>query len=415
MYLTLEENRLRDRFGGTVTTAIIEVLDKETDDKHLESIYRVLHQFNDVVKMVDESLGFMKGNDDWESYDNDSHEKYINILLNALNKIHIRFGNVKFFHDFSGTYWRHNQNFILQLWKEMPDGKSVKSNEASFIKVFDDLLSETLKAFPYFLVKQLKDFHNLYRASRYKVYDNYKYILPDSEHAKDNRWNDDGIPFLYLSYDNDNKDCGEIKQAKRTCFEEIRAVDGEELSVCRFKTVHRRTKILDLSFDGIDYDEHVSKLNDLEPVYKDQMMKSIQSNTKIKRRLEGFARANDEDAFMFELNKIQKKLGIDVKMHRDVQWQLSVILIGNICDAIFYAVDKEDDPKLEAYIPFRAFSRYLSANGFGGVAYRSTRMQKIGLQGKCLTLFDKEDATFVDGEMEVYRYYQNECEFIKKY
>ena len=415
MYLTLEENRLRDRFGGTVTTAIIEVLDKETDDKHLESIYRVLHQFNDVVKMVDESLGFMKGNDDWESYDNDSHEKYINILLNALNKLHIRFGNVKFFHDFSETYWHHNQNFILQLWKEMPDGKSVKSNEASFIKVFDDLLSETLKTFPYFLVKQLKDFQNLYRASRYKVYDNYKYILPDSEHVKDNRWNDDGIPFLYLSYDNDNKNCGEIKQAKRTCFEEIRAVDGEELSVCRFKAVHRRTKILDLSFDGIDYDEQVSKLNGLEPVYKNQMMKSIQTNTKMKRRLEGFARVNDEDAFMSELEKLQKKLGIDAKMHRDVQWQLSVILIGNICDAIFYAVDKEDDPKLEAYIPFRAFSRYLIAKGFGGVAYRSTRMQKIGLQGKCLTLFDKEDATFIDGEMEVYRYHQDKCGFIKKY
>lgn len=46
-------------------------------------------------------------------------------------------------------------------------------------------------------------------------------------------------------------------------------------------------------------------------------------------------------------------------------------------------MDKEDDPKLEAYFPFRAFSRYLMAKGFGGVAYRSTRMALIGLQGKC--------------------------------
>ena len=37
-------------------------------------------------------------------------------------------------------------------------------------------------------------------------------------------------------------------------------------------------------------------------------------------------------------------------------------------------MDKEDDPKLEAYFPVRAFSRYLMAKGFGGVAYRSTRM-----------------------------------------
>lgn len=71
----------------------------------------------------------------------------------------------------------------------MPERKSVKSNEASFIKIFEDILSGTLKEFLYFLVKQLKDFKKLYRASRYKVYDSYKYILPDAEHAKDNRWN----------------------------------------------------------------------------------------------------------------------------------------------------------------------------------------------------------------------------------
>ena len=90
-------------------------------------------------------------------------------------------------------------------------------------------------------------------------------------------------------------------------------------------------------------------------------------------------------------------------------------MIGNICDSIFYAVDKEDDPKLEAYIPFRAFSRYLMAKGFGGVAYRSTRMALIGLQGKWVTLFNVEDATYIDGEMEVYEYQQDGCKFITKY
>jgi hypothetical protein len=78
-------------------------------------------------------------------------------------------------------------------------------------------------------------------------------------------------------------------------------------------------------------------------------------------------------------------------------------------------VDKEDDPKLEAYIPFRVFSRYLMARGFGGVAYRSTRMALIGLQGKCVTLFNVEDATYIEGEMEVYEYQQDGCRFVKKY
>lgn len=49
------------------------------------------------------------------------------------------------------------------------------------------------------------------------------------------------------------------------------------------------------------------------------------------------------------------------------------------------------------------------------LAYKSTRMAKIGLQGKCLTLFDKSDAIYVNGEMEVYEYHKEKCDFIKKY
>lgn len=415
MYLVIEENRLRDRFNRTVATAIIEVLNKETNDEHLESIFYVLLQFNDMVKKADESLKIVRGSNAWEVYDNASHEKYINMLLIKLNKLQIQFGNLCFFSEFSKTFWHQNQNYILNLWREIPEGKSAQSNEANFIKFFEDLLSGTLREFPDLLVKQLKDFKNLHRASRYEVYDSYKYILPDPQYAKDNRWNDDNVAFLYLAYDNEDLCCGDIKQVKKTCFEEIRAQNGEELSVCRFKPVHRRIKILDLSFDEIDYDEHLDKLNYLERDYEKQVMDFIQTNKKTKKRLEGYVKAKNEEAFDLELEKIRKKLEIDVNMHRDVQWQLSIILIGNICDAIFYAVDKKDDPELEAYIPFRAFSRYLMANGFGGVAYRSTRMQKIGLHGKCLTLFDKENATFIEGEMEVYRYYQDKCEFIKKY
>lgn len=185
--------------------------------------------------------------------------------------------------------------------------------------------------------------------------------------------------------------------------------------MCKFKAVHRRVKILDLSFDGIDYDAQVGKLNGLEKIYKEKMMSEIQKNSKLLNRLMIYAKYKNEGAFRKELDKLQKKLGLDMKMHYDVQLKLSLILMGNICDAIFYAVDREDDPKLEVYIPFRAFSRYLIAKGFRGVAYKSTRMGKIGLQGKCLTLFNKSDAIYVNGEMEVYEYHKEKCDFIKKY
>ncbi len=415
MYLAIEKNRLKDRFEGTVTTAILEVLDKETNEEHLESICRVLNKFNDVIKLVDESTGLKRDDDEWKTYEEESHEMYINILLKQLNNLFIRFGKLGFLKDFSDVYWKHNQMFILKLWKELPEGKSVASNEASFIKLFEDFFSTTIKTFPDFIVKQLKEFHHMYRASGYEVYDNYKYIIPDPAYCHDNRWNDDCVAFLYLAYDDEGMDYQNIKLAQKTCFEELRAKDGQALSVCKFKAVHRRIKILDLSFDGIDYEGELESLNKLETTYKDMIWEIIQNKPKLQKRMFEYVKGGNEKAFAEELNKIQRKMGIELKMHHDVQLQLSKILIGNICDAIFYAVDREDDPELEAYIPFRAFSRYLIANGFGGVAYRSTRMGKIGLQGKCLTLFDKNDAIFIEGEMEVYEYHKDGCKFIKKY
>lgn len=128
-----------------------------------------------------------------------------------------------------------------------------------------------------------------------------------------------------------------------------------------------------------------------------------------------YAKNDDMEGFKKELSRIEKKLGIDSKMNSKIQLQLSKILIGNICDSIFYAVDKEDDPALEAYVPFSVFSKYLINKGFGGVAYRSTRMALAGLQGKCVTLFNPEDAIYVQGEMEVYEYYKEGCTFLKKY
>ncbi len=415
MYLAIERNRLKDRFEGTVTTAILEILDKETNEEHLESICRVLNKFNDVIKLVDESTGLKRDDEEWKTYEEESHEMYINILLQQLNNLYIRFGKLRFLNDFSDVYWKHNQMFILKLWRELPKGESVASNEASFIKLFEDFFSTTIKAFPDFIVKQLKEFHHIYRASGYEVYDNYKYIMPNPAFCHDNRWNDDGVAFLYLAYDDQGMDYQNIKLAQKTCFEELRAKEGQTLAVCKFKAVHRRIKILDLSFDGIDYEGELEGLNKLETTYKDMMWEVIQNKPKLRNRMLEYAKAGNEKAFAEELDKIQRKMGLELKMHHDIQLQLSKILIGNICDAIFYAVDREDDPGLEAYIPFRAFSRYLIAKGFGGVAYRSTRMGKIGLQGKCLTLFDKNDATFIEGEMEVYEYHKDGCKFIRKY
>ncbi len=220
MYLMIEKNKLKERFTGTVASAILEALDEKQEERHLEDIYNVLSRFNNTIKILDETIGG----------------------------------------GFDTKGWEHTKRFILELWTEMPGTKSVAANESSFMKIFEDFFSQTIKVFPDFIIKPLREFHNLYRASRYEVFDNYRYIMPDPEYCKDNCWNDDGVAFLYLSYDNDGRKCQNLQVAQKTCFEELRAREGERLSVCEFKALHRRVKILDLSFDGIDFDEQLMEL-----------------------------------------------------------------------------------------------------------------------------------------------------------
>ena len=149
-----------------------------------------------------------------------------------------------------------------------------------------------------------------------------------------------------MSYDNENKECQGIKQAKKTCFEELRGKEGEQLSVCKFKAIHKRVKILDLSYDGIDYEEQLQELGTSEENYKERILQTVQENSKLYNRMKAYAQNGNKEAFNKELDRLQKQAGLDREIHDKVQLQLSKILIGNICDSIFYAVDKEDDPCL---------------------------------------------------------------------
>ena len=99
-----------------------------------------------------------------------------------------------------------------------------------------------------------------------------------------------------------------------------------------------------------------------------------------------------------------KQTGIEREIEELVCNRTSKILLGLIDESIFEVVDKSDDPTLKAYLPFRDFSQYLIDKGYDGVIYRSTRMNKIGMKGKNLVLFDKSHATFKDNTMQKYKY-----------
>ena len=61
LYLIIEENKLKKRFKGNVVTAVLEVLNKETDVQRLELIYQTLWRFNDAIKFWDELIGYTSG------------------------------------------------------------------------------------------------------------------------------------------------------------------------------------------------------------------------------------------------------------------------------------------------------------------------------------------------------------------
>lgn len=414
MYLVMEVNKMQNRFGGTISIAIKKVILQETKANLQEHIYKTLSKFMSVVSAFDN--WFLEASHEvQDSYENVFHDKYLNILLNSLNVLYIKCGHGSFIKKFSSYYWNASQELLLEMWGELPNQTTVADNEASFIKIFEDLFNETVKKIPDVCIKKLSEFTNLYRASTFEVYDNYKYILPDPLYCKDNRWNDDGVAYLYLSYDNENYDYKNIKMGQKTCFEEIRLKDNIETSICNFKAIRMEAKILDLSYDGVDYDEIVNSITTPSADKKNQLLDAIEKDKKLKKRLQQYAKSGRKDLFERELKIFQKRLGLDAELQEFVQKQISFMMLGNICDAIFYAVDKVEDPSLEAYIPFRKFSKYLISIGIDGVAYRSTRMQKLGLKGKCLTLFNKNDATYISGTMEVYIKNNDEYKLLKKY
>ena len=89
LYLIIEENKLKKRFKGNVVTAVLEVLNKETDVQRLELIYQTLWRFNDAIKFWDELIGYTSGGgEEWEEYEKDLYSRYTDILLNNLQKLY---------------------------------------------------------------------------------------------------------------------------------------------------------------------------------------------------------------------------------------------------------------------------------------------------------------------------------------
>lgn len=406
MELLFELNKMCTRFPGAVTQAIRNTVLEEQNENAKKILFSAINSMNEIVKIFD---GIFEG-----FRDEEIDSLYVNKYLEVINIYYCLCTGNSFFSKYSQKYWGEINKLVLSIWKD--SNFDEKQKDDLFIRAFNDLLGNALLSQPEVCERKLSDFQNMYRATKYKVNDAYNYIMPDPDYCNDNRWNDDGVAFLYLAYDNEDGVYRNIKVAEKTCFEECRTIEGTEIAICKFVSKNDSAKIMYLAYQDVDYDLLLAELNQKAKPVSDKIMQVISEKTRTKNKLNQYAKSGREDLFKRELKKIMDNAGINDQIKRTVENYLFITLLGNICDSVFYAVDKEEDPELEAYIPFRKFSKYLIHLGYAGVAFRSTRMEKIGLRGTNLVLFNPNNAEPIKGTMKVYKYHKtDECELLKEY
>lgn len=400
MYLQIELNKYNTRFDCNIMKVLSSIIAKSKNLDFQEQMYNSLYGLYKFIKRFDSFFKF-PNNELCRKAKEEFNTKYLSSVWFMTSAIYHHLEDGDFASIYANEYWKITQANILKLWKSIDFSSESGALEGKFMGIFEDLINSTVKQMPTFTEKKLSDFTNLYRASTYCPYDSYKYIMPDPEYCKDNRWNDDGVAYLYLSYDNHDKKNGNILVSQRTCFEEKRLTKDTTVAVCQFKPVNSDIRILDLTYKGLDLNQLTYELQELPVYIVKEILDILKSSSKFNKRARKYAVSGISKA---DFNRVLYKYGFNEISQTYVLQRFSYLVLDNICEAVFYAVDKKDDPELEAYIPFRKFSKYLISKGYGGVAYKSTRMELVGLEGYCLTLFEPNDAEPVRGTMQVYEY-----------
>jgi len=276
--------------------------------------------------------------------------------------------------------------------------------EKNFLEVFDDIHESCISKYESIFVKRLGDLKNLYRAQRGKHFDNYERMIPKEEYVKNkNRWNPEGVAFIYLGLDEEVKQYDEvINFIEKTCFEELRLKKDEYVSICKFKPVKSEGKIINLCYEDISYDEIDRKSEEFMNMITKVEINEILTNKKYHEEIRSSMKKEEVIKKIIEKEINEKQIRSIIRKETEIY--LANLIMKSIDEAVFLPVDTEEDPELKAYVPFHYLANYLISKGYSGILYRSTRMNKIGLKGKNLVLFNKEDVTYVPDSMNVYYY-----------
>lgn len=380
------------------------------EDKNVRVLFaEILNDFNQRIKNIDDIFTDLSNNEPINrNMQIIIEDKFLNRLYLMMKVIMFDMG-YNFTQLYDRLYWDKMFSFVKELWAAMPEGKPVLGAKKGFKDLFEDFHDQVIIKYPNLLIKQLQDVGSMYRCRSWEVNEGYELMIPDERYVKDNRWNPDGVAYLYLACGNVNDLYDEtINMVQKTCFEEISLKDEREVAICQFKPNKKDAKIIDLCYEGVNLPKLTQELKVPPPELTQTVLDAINGSPQLTEIMKELFLKNMKDEFTKKANpyikKIIKKEGIDQKIGELVYSRTSAILLGIIDESIFEAVDKIDDPELKAYLPFRAFSQYLIGKGYDGIIYRSTKMNKIGLRGKNLVLFDKNHAVYQEGTMKKYKY-----------
>jgi len=157
-----------------------------------------------------------------------------------------------------------------------------------------------------------------------------------------------------------------------------------------------------LCYEDIGYDEIDGKSEEFINTIIEVKVNEILTNKKYQEEIR--TSLKKEEAIKKIIEKEMKDKQIRSIIRKETEIYLANLIMKSIDEAVFLPVDINEDPELKAYIPFHYLADYLISKGYSGILYKSTRMNKIGLRGKNLVLFNKEDVTYIPGSMNVYFY-----------
>lgn len=401
MRYEIELNNMVETFNGYYKFKILrDVLKNKQYEPIKEYLLIYIESYNKVIPVFMDII--VKGhNEAFQHIYDIFFDIYMKMFRGRLAELELKlkykYGKNCFFINIEELYRKkyvdNFKNDILDYWNESKIGDQLVEDR-DFIKMFDEIHDYALVKQKNIFVIKLRKLKYLYRGARENHFGDYERMIPKSEYCRNNRWNPDGIEFLYLGCDYKCSTNENMNIIQRTCCEELRIKKGQDVTLCRFKYTNPEAKLLNLCIDDTYVNEELRKLDNI--LY--DKLEKFKHDEKIMLHIIALLKQNDRE----ELERYIKIKTKSISEKKNIERYVSTLLISNIVDAIFKPVDEIEVPELKAYIPFRLFSVYLMRKGYQGIIYKSTRMDLIGQEGKNVALFNKNDATYWENTMEVY-------------